>query len=310
VIPQSGTACDDETTKEVMRTKKVYIDGQFYDEEHAKVSVFDHGLVYGDGIFEGVRIYNGRVFMLREHLERLYASAQTVMLKIPVPIDEFEKIILETCRLNEAREGYIRPMVTRGVGNLGVNPTSCPKASIIVIVTTITIYPAEYYEKGLKVVTAATQRMSYTQVPPAVKSLSYMNNMLARLESNLCGAQEALMLNAQGYVAECTGDNVFSVKDGEIFTPPISAGALGGITRACVMKLAGEMGKTVREENLTRHDLFTADEMFLTGTGAEVAPVRELDGRTIGKSCPGPITGEIMKRFKEFARNSGTPIYK
>jgi branched-chain amino acid aminotransferase len=293
-----------------MRTKKIYIDGQFYEEKDAKISVFDHGLLYGDGVFEGIRIYNGRVFMLDEHLKRLYTSAQAVMLKIPVPIEDFEQIILEACRQNEARDGYIRPVVTRGVGDMGVNPTGCPKATIIVIVTTIRIYPAEYYERGLKVVTASTQRMSYTQVPPAVKSLSYMNNMLARLESNLCGAQEALMLNQQGYVAECTGDNVFIVRGGQISTPPISAGALGGITRGCVMNLAKEMGQEVKEENLTRYDLFTADEFFVTGTGAEIAPVRELDGRIIGKSCPGPVTREIMKRFRQLTQSTGTTIFK
>lgn len=293
-----------------MNTKKIYIDGQFYDEKDAKISVFDHGLLYGDGVFEGVRIYNGRVFMLQEHLERLYTSAHAVMLKIPVPIKEFEEIILETCRKNEAREGYIRPVVTRGIGDMGVNPTGCPKATIIVIVTTIRIYPAEFYEKGIKVVTAPTQRMSYTQVPPAVKSLSYMNNMLARLESNQAGAQEALMLNQQGYVAECTGDNIFAIKDGQITTPPISAGALSGITRGCVMKLCKEMGKEVKEQNMTRYDLFTADEVFVTGTGAEIAPVREIDSRIIGPSCPGPLTKEIIKQFRQLTQSTGTPIFK
>ena len=248
----------------------IYIDGQYLPEHDAKVSVFDHGLLYGDGIFEGIRFYNGRVFKLTEHLERLWDSARAIMLTIPMTLKEMEAAVLETIRRNELRDGYIRLVVTRGKGNLGLSPDRCPKASVIVIAATIQLYPPEAYERGMTVVTVATRRMAPAALSPAVKSLNYLNNIMAKIEANLAKADEGLMLNEEGYVAECTGDNVFIVKRGEIFTPPIYAGSLRGITWQAVLDIAAELGLKVTVQNLTRYDLYTADEFFLTGTAAEV----------------------------------------
>jgi branched-chain amino acid aminotransferase len=292
-----------------MKNFKVWLDGEFYDEKEAKVSVFDHGLLYGDGVFEGIRIYNGRVFYLREHLERLYDSAKAIWMKIPMEIDAMEKMVVETCRINELREGYIRLVVTRGFGDLGLNPTKCPKPTIFCIAKTIQLYPKEFYEKGLRVITCPTQRNGVAQVPPMIKSLSYLNNIMGQIEATNAGAQEAFMLNAQGYVAECTGDNVFVVKNGQMFTPPISAGSLKGITRKIVMDLVKQSGREVVETDLSRYDLFVADEIFLTGTGAEVVPVAEVDGRKIGESIPGPVTKDVLARFRQLTQSAGVPIY-
>ena len=293
------------TTKEA----KIYIDGKFCSEANAKISVFDHGLLYGDGIFEGIRFYNGRVFRLDELLERLWDSARSIMLEIPMSMREMTEALLETIRQNDLRDGYIRLVVTRGVGNLGLNPAQCKRPSVIIIVATIALYPAEVYQKGLKVVTCATRRTSPSSLNPAVKSLNYLNNVMARIEANLAGADEALMLNDAGNVAECTADNLFIIKHGQIFTPPISAGALRGITRAVVFEIAAELGIKIAEADITRHDVFTADECFLTGTAAEVIPVVQADGRLIGNGKPGTISTRMIARYRQLTRETGTPIF-
>lgn len=288
---------------------KIYIDGKFYSEANAKVSVFDHGLLYGDGIFEGIRFYNGRVFRLEQHLERLWNSARSICLDIPMTRQEMTEALLETIRQNHLREGYIRLVITRGVGNLGLNPEQCKNASVIIIVATIALYHEDFYRKGLSIVTVATRRSNPAALNPAVKSLNYLNNVMARIEANLASADEALMLNDAGNVAECTADNVFIIKHGQIFTPPITAGALQGITRSVVFDIGGEFDIKVIEADFTRHDIFVADECFLTGTAAEIVPVVKADGRVIGNGKPGPITTRIIARFREMTHNTGTPIF-
>jgi branched-chain amino acid aminotransferase len=288
---------------------QIYIDGKFFAQSEAKVSVFDHGLLYGDGIFEGIRFYNGRVFRLEEHLERLWDSARSIRLEIPISAREMTEALLETIRENGLREGYIRLIVTRGVGNLGLNPEQCKRPSIIIIAATVTLYPEAMYQKGLTVVTCATRRTNPGSLNPAVKSLNYLNNVMARIEANLAGADEALMLNDAGNVAECTADNVFIIKRGHIFTPPIAAGALRGITRGIVFEIAAELGLKVTETDVTRHDVFIADECLLTGTAAEIIPVIEVDGRKIGTGKPGSISARMIARFRQLTRETGTPIY-
>ena len=292
------------------RDLTIYLDGKFVPEADAKVSVFDHGLLYGDGIFEGIRFYNGRVFRLEEHLERLWDSARSICLEIPMGRGEMTEALLETIRRNDLREGYIRLIVTRGVGNLGLNPVQCKRPSVIIIATTIALYSKEVCEKGLTVVTCATRRTGAAALNPAVKSLNYLNNVMARIEANLAGADEALMLNEAGNVAECTADNVFIIKRGQIFTPPIAAGALRGITRSVAFDIAAELGIKITETDITRHDVFVADECFLTGTAAEVIPVVKADGRTIGSGKPGSITTRMIARFREMTRATGTPIFE
>lgn len=288
---------------------KIYIDGQYYDRENAKISVFDHGLLYGDGVFEGIRAYNGRVFRLEEHVDRLYDSAKAILLTIPISKAEMAKVVVETCRLSDVREGYIRLVVTRGVGNLGLSPDRCPKASVIAIASALELYPEKFYREGLTMVTAGTTRMSPNALNPAIKSLNYLNNILAKIEGGLAGAQEVLMLNAEGYVAECSGDNVFILKNGTLFTPPVYAGALGGITRRTVLELAEKLKVPFKEIPLTRYDLFVADEMFLTGTGAEIIPAIKLDGRVIGDGLPGTVTKKFITAYSELTRSTGTPIF-
>lgn len=287
----------------------IFVDGEFLPESEAKVSVFDHGLLYGDGIFEGIRFYNGRVFRLEEHHDRLWDSARSICLEIPMSKAEMTEALLETIRRNGLRDGYIRQIVTRGVGNLGLNPVQCKKPTIIIIAATIALYPEEMYRNGLTIVTCATRRSGPATLNPAVKSLNYLNNVMARIEANLAGADEALMLNDAGNVAECTADNVFIIKKGQIFTPPITAGALRGITRAVVFEIAAELGIKITETDITRHDVFVADECFLTGTAAEVIPVIKADGRLIGNGKPGAISARMIARFRELTRQSGTPIY-
>ena len=291
-----------------VKEAKIYIDGKFYSEANAKVSVLDHGSLYGDGIFEGIRFYSGRVFRLEEHLNRLWDSARSICLEIPMTMREMTEAVLETIRQNHLRNGYIRLLVTRGIGNLGLNPTQCKSPSVIIIVATIVLYHQDVYRKGLSIVTCATRRSNPAALNPAVKSLNYLNNVMARIEANLAGADEALMLNDAGNVAECTADNVFVVKRGQIFTPPITAGALRGITRSIVFEIAAELGIKVLETDITRHDVFVADECFLTGTAAEIIPVVKADGRLIGNGKPGPITTRTMARFREMTRETGTPI--
>jgi branched-chain amino acid aminotransferase len=292
-----------------MKPLQIYIDGSFYPEGEAKVSVFDHGLLYGDGIFEGIRIYNGRVFRLQEHLERLWDSAKAICLTIPMTLPEMEAALLETIRRNGLHDGYIRLVVTRGVGNLGLSPDRCPKASVIIIAATIQLYPKEKYEVGMEMVTCSTRRCSPAALSPAVKSLNYLNNSMAKIEANHAGADEGVMLNEEGYVAECTGDNLFILRGGEVLTPPISSGALRGITRRVVFEICAELGIPIREANLTRYDIYTADECFLTGTAAEVIAAIRLDTRPIGDGKPGKMTNKIIARFREVAGSTGTPIY-
>jgi branched-chain amino acid aminotransferase len=292
-----------------IKEAKIYIDGKFYSEADAKISVFDHGLLYGDGIFEGIRFYNGRVFRLEEHLHRLRDSARSICLEIPMTMREMSDAVLETIRQNHLRDGYIRLLVTRGIGNLGLNPTQCKSPSVIIIAATIALYHEDFYRKGLTIVTCATRRSNPAALNPAVKSLNYLNNVMARIEANLAGADEALMLNDAGNVAECTADNVFVVKHGQIFTPPVTAGALRGITRSVVFEIAAEFGIKAQETDITRHEIFVADECFLTGTAAEIVPVVKADGRLIGNGKPGPITARIITRFREMTRETGTPIF-
>jgi branched-chain amino acid aminotransferase len=287
---------------------KVYIDGKFYDERDAKVSVFDHGLLYGDGIFEGIRAYNGRVFRLKEHIDRLFYSAKAILLTIPMSHAEIMKAVVESCRANNLREGYIRLLVTRGVGTLGLNPNRCKNPSVIVIADKIQLYPEELYERGMEIVTVPTVRNLHSAVNPAIKSLNYLNNILAKIEANNSGCEEAVMLNADGYVAECTGDNIFIVKEGRLLTPPLSAGALYGITRSTVIELARKLNVEVSEPNLTRYDLFNADECFLTGTGAEIVPVVKIDGRVIGDGKPGKLTRQLVTDYHALTKVSGEPI--
>ena len=288
---------------------KIYIDGQFYDEANAKISVFDHGLLYGDGVFEGIRMYHNRVFKLREHIERLYWSAKAILLDIPMTQEEMIAATVETCRQNGLRDGYIRLLVTRGKGTLGLDPRRCPKASVIIIAANIQLYPEKYYQEGLTIVTVPTTRMLVNSVNPAIKSLNYLNNILARIEANNAGVEEAIMLNTEGFVAECTGDNIFIVQKGKLFTPPLSAGALYGITRNTVLDAAKELGVAFAEPNLTRYDIYNADEMFLTGTAAEIIPVVKVDGRVIGTGKPGPLTAKLLAAFREKTKTDGEVIF-
>ena len=288
---------------------KIYIDGKYESEKTAKVSVFDHGLLYGDGIFEGIRAYNGRVFKLKEHIDRLFYSAKAILLTLPLSHQELMHVTAETCRVNNIRDGYIRLVVTRGVGTLGLNPNKCKKPSVIVIADKIQLYPPEYYEKGLTIITVPTTRNLHSALNPAIKSLNYLNNILAKIEANNGGCEEAIMLNSEGYVAECTGDNIFLVRGDQLVTPPLSAGALYGITRAAIMEMASEVGLKVSEPNLTRYDVFNADECFVTGTGAELVPVVKVDGRVIGTGSPGPKTHELMDRYKKLVNSTGYEIF-
>jgi branched-chain amino acid aminotransferase len=289
---------------------KVYIDGKFYDERDAKVSVFDHGLLYGDGIFEGIRVYNGRVFRLKEHIDRLFCSARGILLTIPMSPAQISRATIESCRKNKLRDGYIRLVVTRGIGTLGLNPNRCKRPSVIIIAGRIQLYPPELYARGMEIVTVPTVRSLHSALNPAIKSLNYLNNILAKIEANQAGCEEAIMLNAQGFVSECTGDNIFIVKGGRLLTPPLSAGALYGITRAVVMELAEALGVPVDEPNLTRYDMFNADECFLTGTGAEIVPVVKIDGRVIGTGKPGALTRKLVAKYHSLTKVSGEPIYE
>ena len=288
---------------------KINIDGKYYDQKNAKISVFDHGLLYGDGIFEGIRAYNGRVFKLTEHIDRLFYSAKAILLKIPRSHGEIVRAVVETCRRNKIRDGYVRLLVTRGAGTLGLNPNRCKNPSTIIIADKIQLYPAELYQRGMEIITVPTTRNLHSALNPAIKSLNYLNNILAKIEANNAGCEEAIMLNAEGFVSECTGDNIVIVKAGQMLTPPLSAGALYGITRGVVIELAREEGLTVAEPNLTRYDLFNADECFLTGTGAELIPIVKIDGRVIGAGKPGPITRRLVDKYHALTNVSGEPIY-
>jgi branched-chain amino acid aminotransferase len=289
---------------------KIYIDGNFHDQAEAKISVFDHGLLYGDGVFEGIRFYNDRVFRLEEHIDRLWDSARAIALDLPMSKSELIAATLETIRQNDLHDGYIRLIVTRGVGSLGLSPDSCRRPSIIIIAATIALYPEELYQKGLTMVTCSTRRTPPAALSPRVKSLNYLSNILGKLEAQNAGAGEGLMLNEQGYVSECTGDNIFIVKKGEISTPHLSSGILAGVTRTVVFELAEKLSIRAVERELIRHDIYTADECFLTGTAAEVIPAVQLDRRLIGHGQPGPITLQLIESFRELTRATGAPIYE
>lgn len=287
---------------------KIFLDGHFVDEAAAKISVFDHGLLYGDGVFEGIRLYGGNIFRLEEHLERLELSARAIMLDLPMTRAQLAEATCETCRQNGLTDGYIRLVVTRGIGDLGLAPWLCVNPSVIIIASKIALYPPEHYENGLAIVTVPTRRINPAAFPSTVKSLNYLNNILGKIEARQFGALEAIMLNDQGYIAECTADNIFVIYRGEILTPAASQGALKGITRGAILDIAGELGVPAREADLTRYDAWCADECFLTGTGAEVVPVVKLDGRQIGTGKPGPITQRVLDAFRKKVLVEGTRI--
>jgi branched-chain amino acid aminotransferase len=282
---------------------KVFISGQFYEKDDAKISVYDHGLLYGDGVFEGMRSYGGKVFRLQEHLDRLWDSAKAILLEIPISPADMAKAVNETLRVNGIVDGYVRLVVTRGAGTLGLDPNKTSDPQVIIIADHILLYPQEYYDNGLKIITVSTLRNHPAALNPRIKSLNYLNNILAKIEGLQAGCVEALMLNHKGEVAECTGDNIFLVSGGGILTPPIDAGILEGITRNVAIELAQEAGIQVREIPLTRHDVYIADECFLTGSAAEIIPVVELDSRKIGDGTPGPITRDLIARFHELTRS-------
>jgi branched-chain amino acid aminotransferase len=287
----------------------VYINGKFVPKAEATVSVYDHGFLYGDGVFEGIRAYNGRIFKLQEHVTRLFESAQTLQIQVPVGREDVTQAILETVRRSGLRDAYIRPIVSRGPGDLGIDPRKCSRASLVIIVDAIQLYPEEAYRTGLRMVTTSTRQRPVDVLNPRIKTCNYLNNILARIEANLMGVDEGLMLTTQGYVAECTADNIFIVKKGAARTPPAHLGILQGVTRQTVLDLCGRLGIPAEERILTLHDMYTADECFLTGTGAELGPVVQLDGRTIGTGQPGPVTLRILQAFRELAAREGTPVY-
>jgi branched-chain amino acid aminotransferase len=284
---------------------KVYIDGKYVDKEDAKISIFDHGFLYGDGVFEGIRSYNRLVFKLKEHINRLYESAHSIMLDVGISKEEMKKAVIETLKHNEMKDAYIRLIVTRGVGDLGLDPRKCKRASIIVITDKIRLYPEKLYKEGLSIITVPTQRNIPEALNPQIKSLNYLNNILAKIEAINSGYEEALMFTASGYVAECTGDNIFMLKNNCLITPPAYLGVLKGITRGAVMDIAGKKGLEVKEEIITRHELFTADECFLTGTAAEIIPVVSIEKRIVGTGKPGKITLELMEEFRKLTGVDG-----
>ena len=296
---------------EVVRTggimaRKIYIDGKIVEESEAKVSVFDHGFLYGDGVFEGMRAYAGRIFKLGEHLERLYASGAAIALEVPLSREEFAGDIDKTMQANSLRDAYIRLVVSRGAGDLGLDPRKCPKPTVVIIAASITLYPEELYESGLEIITGSTRRVNPAALDPRIKSCNYLNNILAKIEGVRAGVMEVLMLNDRGFVAECTGDNVFRVAASVVETPPPEAGILEGVTRNTVMELARGAGLAVRERNLTQYDLYCAEEVFLTGTAAEIIAVTKIDGRTIGSGSPGPVTADLRASFRELVTSAAT----
>lgn len=292
----------------VEKRMKIFMNGRLVPEKSAKVSVFDHGLLYGDGVFEGIRAYNGRVFKLEEHVHRLFLSAKAIALEIPMTEEKMCAAVVRTCKANGLSDAYVRLVVTRGVGTLGLNPYACSEPQVIIIAAGIQLYPRRLYQKGLAIVTVGTMRNMPEAVNPRIKSLNYLNNVLGKIEALNAGVMEAIMLNANGFVAEATGENVFIVRDDTLLTPPPWCGILEGITRGVVMEIAAEKGYTVREEVLSRYDLYTADEVFLTGTAAEVIGVVDIDRRKIGSGRPGPVTRKLAKLVSDYARDNGSVI--
>ncbi|WP_068499990.1 branched-chain-amino-acid transaminase [Paenibacillus kribbensis] len=293
-----------------MAEQWIYLDGQHVTKENAKVSVYDHGFLYGDGIFEGIRIYNGNIFKCKEHLDRLYDSAKSIQLNIPLSQDEMLEAMAETIRLNEMRNGYIRLIVSRGAGNLGLDPLRCAKASVIIIVEQLAIYPEEAYLTGLKTISVSQRRNIPDALNPKIKSLNYLNNILVKIQSNYAGVGEAIMLNSQGYVTEGSADNIFIVKNGVLYTPPCYLGALEGITRNAIIDLCAELGYTLKEQPFTLHDVYVADEVFFTGTAAEVIAAYEVDGRTIGSGVAGPVTLELLAEFRKIVDQDGYKVWQ
>jgi branched-chain amino acid aminotransferase len=291
-----------------MKETLVYLNGQFVEKSRAVVSVFDHGFLYGDGIFEGIRSYDGNVFCLHEHIKRLYESAKSILLTIPLTPEEMEEAVLDTLRVNHLRDAYIRLIVSRGVGDLGLDPRNCRQATVIIIAEQLKLFPAEFYEQGLKIVTVPTRRNVPDALNPKIKSLNYLNNILVKLEAARAGCLEALMLNQDGYVCEGSGDNVFLVKDGKIVTPPTYLGALEGITRNVVIELCAKLGIPCEEKPFTRHDVYVADEVFLTGTAAEMIPVIEVDGREIGDGKVGAYTKLLTEEFRKLTTERGVKV--
>ncbi len=287
---------------------KVWIDGQLYEKEQARISVFDHGLLYGDGVFEGIRIYDGCIYRLEQHLERLWSSAKYIKLAIPMTRKEMRAAIVETVRANGLRNGYIRLVVTRGEGDLGLNPENCRKPTVFIIADQIRLFPQELYENGIEVISAAVQRQPVSALNPRVKSLNYLNNILARIEANNAGAHEAIILDLRGFVVECTADNIFVVRRGIVTTPPVYLGALRGITRDAVIEIAREQGLDIREEPFTLYEVYDAEEIFLTGTAAELVPVVRVDGRHIGDGRPGPVFRQLLEEFRRRAPRDGVMI--
>ncbi|MCD6537341.1 branched-chain-amino-acid transaminase [Candidatus Bathyarchaeota archaeon] len=294
------------------REPLIYIDGKFYPESEAKISVFDHGFLYGDGVFEGIRSYNGVVFKLKEHIDRLYNSAKAIMLDIPMTKDEMIEAILETLRKNGLKDAYIRLVVTRGKGDLGLDPRKCPKPSVIIIaVPLLQLYDEKVREKGMSMIVSWVRRDSVDATTHEIKSLNYLNSILAKIEANNAGADEAIILDPNGFICEATGENIFIVKDGKLFTPPSTSGALPGITASVIKEIAQKLGYQVIEKGITVAELYNADEAFLTGTAAEVMPIREVNKRQIGEGKMGPVTRQILEKFMEYTRdpNNGVPIY-
>ena len=286
-----------------------YVNGTFVPKEEAKVSVYDHGYLYGDGIFEGIRAYEGRIFRLEQHPDRLFESARYLMLEIPLSRDELRAAILETVRRCGLRDAYIRPVISRGVGDLGLDPRKCRRATVVIIVDTIQLYPKEAYDRGLRAITATTRKVRPDALSPQAKTLNYLNNIMARLEANQAGVEEAIMLTADGYVCECSADNLFIVRAGAVWTPPAYLGILKGITRGAIIELAAKIGVPLAEQVFTLHDVYTADECFLSGTGAELGPVVEVDARPIGTGRPGPLSARFLRAFRELVRTDGTLVY-
>ncbi|QDY83776.1 branched-chain-amino-acid transaminase [Paenibacillus polymyxa] len=293
-----------------MAEQWIYLDGQHVTKENAKVSVYDHGFLYGDGIFEGIRIYNGNIFKCREHLERLYDSAKSIQLNIPLSPDEMLEAMAETIRLNDMRNGYIRLVVSRGAGNLGLDPLRCAKASVIIIVEQLAIYPEEAYLTGLKTISVSQRRNIPDALNPKIKSLNYLNNILVKIQSNYAGVGEAIMLNSQGYVTEGSADNIFIVKNGVLYTPPCYLGALEGITRNAIIDLCAKLGYSLKEQPFTLHDVYVADEVFFTGTAAEVIAAYEVDGRTIGSGVAGPVTLQLLGEFRKIVDQDGYKVWQ